>query len=1729
MKKICLLVLILIGISDGAAFAQLAQDHSYQVTLRDYLKQFQEKDFEVELKPIEVKRSYFSTAEEAYRPWLFFGYEQNEFMESEGLRVNASHFTLDNIVSNGRVNMTVGKSQFIQAVPTAFYADWDYEGNPHYDSRAVKLRAFVASAVDMMMQDQEHERGKNDRSDFVGIQLIRWAYPYGVIKDELPQNVRRAYEKGLIKMFERLEEWGTTGIHADMDVGALVGILYTAKYVDSENLQRRAERHVDMILDKHFKDPGYIDHGSAYDAGYNGISAYFINFAAQLSEYKPLIEAVKKMSRLKAYMTLPDPDGREFSPFHSNPSSGGDAPHDYWGSYNREVGMARYSDDAVYLALSGGKRSVQTLNQMGADMERMLRFLHHPGSGEFLEKSDKKPGKWKHEHWIDGQSLNATAMYMQDDLYPRLKSLQQSNSKLTKSPFSRDGDFTESLGDKMLSVKRQSYGTIIFNDRLSWWTKEGQTETINGFGGGNLSAFWTPSTGTVLLSGTKTAHGGGLDLKDWQKWPMHAVSGEASSGRAFSSGIQRYPKANYELNRTNPRISLSGDLTDIYADPTDALQGKAKYNRIFDIKDNGIEVTTSVEGDGSNRIKSLYEILPVYLRHGRMQKNERPTEIQFEVNGSWQNAGTSLKTVSRIRLKRFSGAVIINFENPRQIKLSNDTFYQAKNSTKGMNARNIMIKMGDFSRLGNSSVSYFIRSSSAPDNSSWGDTDDNANEDNADEEDVNGEEGNEDDGDKGKGDNSGDDGTDDGNSDDNKEQENTDNTPPSKVNVKLQRSNRYLTAEVENVSDPDGDDVNLVYDWRISSKSIAEVNIPFDIIISDSSNEIRRVHNYTGFKNNISNTDAAKLPKWNEEGRRGGAALFDGKNDYMRVSKAEKNENRNFKTFSVEAWVKHDGWGEEWASILSKPYYKSSWETPWAVFKLSRYADKDNLNFQITTGGKQSHNIKTKHNLRSEEWTHIVGTYDGKKLKVYVNGTLDNEETVNRPLADNPETDIYIGKSTGAGGVSQHYKGLLDEIRVLNIAISANQVKQRYKMKHNKMALDNTKPGQKWSVSVSANDAKTVSEAGIATLDVERPKDTTSPEVNISHVPSKPNDTQEVTFTASASDDSDIKKIFIYLDGKTVKTCTGENTCKLQMDPFKPGSYKYSAKAIDKAKQANGATSGSTSFKVTAGSNSKDDNDKGKDNGLSEDKKDDDKDKDDGSDKDENEASKDTTPPEVKVSHLPSKPDDTQKVTLTANASDDNDIKEISIILNGKTVKTCKDATTCKLKADPFKAGKYDYYAKAQDKSDAGNSTKTSRNSFNVTPAPPENTPPVKVKVKLQRDERFLTAEVENISDPDGDDVNLVFDWRINSESIAEVNIPFDVNFSDKSADTQSVDNYSSFQNIVTNREAAKLPKWSEDGRMGGASLFDGINDYMRVSKAKNDEPRKFRSISVEAWVKHDGWGEEWASIISKPYAKSSWTRPWAVFKLSRYADKDNINFQITTGDKKVHNIRTKQNLPADEWTHIVGTYNGKKMKVYVNGILDNEETINRPLADNPETDIYIGKSTAADGISQHYRGLLDEVRVLNVAITSDQVKQHYQLNYNKIALDNAKPGQEWQVAVSASDAHASSEAVATNAVILSEEDLPDTGEALKSTLVQNFPNPFRSSTTIPYSLENEQDIEINIYDSSGRLVDTVYRGSASAGGDSKRFNPSQLSSGVYFYQLVTNDKTITKKMTLLK
>lgn len=83
--------------------------------------------------------------------------------------------------------------------------------------------------------------------------------------------------------------------------------------------------------------------------------------------------------------------------------------------------------------------------------------------------------------------------------------------------------------------------------------------------------------------------------------------------------------------------------------------------------------------------------------------------------------------------------------------------------------------------------------------------------------------------------------------------------------------------------------------------------------------------------------------------------------------------------------------------------------------------------------------------------------------------------------------------------------------------------------------------------------------------------------------------------------------------------------------------------------------------------------------------------------------------------------------------------------------------------------------------------------------------------------------------------------------------------------------------------------------------------------------------------------------------------------------------------------------------------------------------------------------------------------------------------------------------------------------------------------LSQNYPNPFNPTTNVNFSLPQKGHVNLTVYDMMGREVEVLVNEVLSAGTYNYSFNGSDVSSGVYFYRLESNDFVETKKMTLIK
>ena len=109
-------------------------------------------------------------------------------------------------------------------------------------------------------------------------------------------------------------------------------------------------------------------------------------------------------------------------------------------------------------------------------------------------------------------------------------------------------------------------------------------------------------------------------------------------------------------------------------------------------------------------------------------------------------------------------------------------------------------------------------------------------------------------------------------------------------------------------------------------------------------------------------------------------------------------------------------------------------------------------------------------------------------------------------------------------------------------------------------------------------------------------------------------------------------------------------------------------------------------------------------------------------------------------------------------------------------------------------------------------------------------------------------------------------------------------------------------------------------------------------------------------------------------------------------------------------------------------------------------------------------------------------------------------------------------------------EASSIGAVSVAEEEALPTSFDLS----QNYPNPFNPTTTITYSLPEQSDVTLVVFDIMGRQVTKLVDQRVNAGihnviWDAKDTYGNKVASGVYYYRLQANDRIFTKKMMLVK
>ena len=141
------------------------------------------------------------------------------------------------------------------------------------------------------------------------------------------------------------------------------------------------------------------------------------------------------------------------------------------------------------------------------------------------------------------------------------------------------------------------------------------------------------------------------------------------------------------------------------------------------------------------------------------------------------------------------------------------------------------------------------------------------------------------------------------------------------------------------------------------------------------------------------------------------------------------------KEISYSCWVNVSSWNSATYDCILSIATGPAWNN--SIATLCRNSSNTNLTWNIADGSSRSY-VNSKTSLSLNTWYHVTCTYDGTKLRIYINGVEDNSASAS--LSPNySSANLRIGSWSGD---NYNLKGRLNDVRVYNHCLSAKEVKE---------------------------------------------------------------------------------------------------------------------------------------------------------------------------------------------------------------------------------------------------------------------------------------------------------------------------------------------------------------------------------------------------------------------------------------------------------------------------------------------------------------------------------------------------------------------------------------------------------------------------------------------------------------------------------------------------------------
>ncbi len=272
-------------------------------------------------------------------------------------------------------------------------------------------------------------------------------------------------------------------------------------------------------------------------------------------------------------------------------------------------------------------------------------------------------------------------------------------------------------------------------------------------------------------------------------------------------------------------------------------------------------------------------------------------------------------------------------------------------------------------------------------------------------------------------------------------------------------------------------------------------------------------------------------------------------------------------------------------------------------------------------------------------------------------------------------------------------------------------------------------------------------------------------------------------------------------------------------------------------------------------------------------------------------------------------------------------------------------------------------------------------------------------------------------------------------------------------------------------------PSWV-DGISGKSLEFDGSSSYVAFENSEIFDLTN--QVTIAAWIKQfdagNGQHNPWITKGDHTFAL-------------KHHEGNNYEFFVYSNDGW-QVVRTPVlSGHNNSWHHFAGTFDGNVLNIYLDGEKMSSTSFSGKINFRPNDNLnFACNSEATD---RFFKGVLDEVKIFNIALNDQQIKEVYG-EYTSISER--------------------------------ESEIP-----LKFELFNNYPNPFNPTTKIEYTILRSADVTIKVFNLLGEGVAVLVNQKQNAGKYIIDFNASNLASGIYLYKMQAGVYSSTKKMILLR